>query len=348
VDADRILLLADRLGLRASHPYTGSHRWGPHISISCPLAPANHGDPNDYNTSCSISIDEHSPSLARCFSFNCRFRGTLLTLLKQASVLRGKPPLYEEIIKEITPTETFTLEATMARSAKAHQATVEKSRRPKMPKVDPGVLPESTLDPFRNKTCRYALRRGISVDSLKLWELGYDSRQKRLIFPIRRTDGKLIGLSGRDVTGQQEPKYRNRAGLDKARYLYGENLLIGGGEIVVVEGQVDAIMTRQNLGIPTVAPLGEGFSQLHARTLSTYRPTCVLLFPDNDEAGRLAAEKFTHQLHGRMPLKLMMPPPGRDPGDLTPEEARLAHKHATLILGEIQWDQVIEWWDATG
>jgi 5S rRNA maturation endonuclease (ribonuclease M5) len=263
-------------------------------------------------------------------------------MLTQATVFRGNPEHLVAMLKEIEPTERFTLEASLARSKKRFDKQVEVMRRPRLPQKDRDVMAEARMDRYANKVPPYAVHvRGITIPTCKYWGLGSDKNRGCLVFPIRRYDGKLVGLSGRYHIKNPPTKYHNYAGLDKTRYLYGEHLLKQGEPIIICEGQIDAIITWQHLQIPTLAILGEGFSQNHARTISAFNPPHVYIFPDNDPAGHLCADKLEHGLRGRVPLKLMLPPFKMDPGDLTQEEAQAALDRAVDLAGPIKWKDVL-------
>jgi hypothetical protein len=223
--------VCDAFGLRSGSPHGGSR--GEQISIACPLAHTRHSDPTDYNLSCSVSISDDKPSLAKCFSFNCGFKGSFYRMLEEAVRIRGNPSELIEFLKKIAPTEKFTLESSLARSRQRHEEIVERNRRPVIHEKDQDVLPESRLLRFRTGVPKYAINRGLTIETCKTWHLGYDKQRKRLVFPIRRYDGKLVGLSGRDITDQAETKYHNYAGLDKSRYLFGEHMLESGQAIII-------------------------------------------------------------------------------------------------------------------
>jgi len=342
-----LLDICDAMGLKSGPSYTGSDKWGPHISISCPLALIRHNDSYDWNTSCSVSVSDDEPSLVRCWSFNCKFKGNLYSMLKLAIEARGNPENLVGLLKKIEPLEKFTLESSLARGKKLFEAKLDEMRRPTTPVFDKDILPEARLQRFRSSIPRYAISRGLTRETCNTWELGFDKENKRLIFPVRRHDGKLVGLTGRilpsaqdaaEAEGRSVSKYHNYAGLDKTKYLFGEHLLRQGEPVILVEGQIDAILTWQNLGIPAVAPLGEGFSVNHVRTISAFEPPVVYIFPDSDNPGRMAAEKFEYALHGRVPMKLMVPPEGMDPGEMTKEEMLAALAASVTILGKIKWE----------
>ena len=330
--------VCDAFGLRTGLAYSGGDRWGPHVSISCPLAQKNHGDSQDWNTSCSVSVSDSEPSLARCFSFNCGFKGSFYRALEECAVSKGSPHDLLAVLERIAPTEKFTIESSLARTRKKHEEAVDAMRRPQLRTEDLDLMAEARFTRYSRSIPRYAVQRGLTKETCRAWGLGHDKQRGCLVFPVRRHDGKLVGMTGRYYIPNPPTKYHNYAGLNKSRYLYGEHMLEMERPVIVCEGQIDAIMTWQHLQIPTVACLGEGFGVDHVRTICAHSPPVVYLFLDNDKAGRMAAEKIEHQLHGRVNVKLMLPPLGMDPGELTQEETQAALSAAVTVFGNIQWN----------
>jgi 5S rRNA maturation endonuclease (ribonuclease M5) len=247
-------------------------------------------------------------------------------------------------LAEVAKIEELTLEARVIRNKKA----IEKASSFNIVvEVDKDVRPESDWDPFRGKVPQYAITRGITLDTCKRWGLGYDKIGKRLVFPVRRRDGKLVGMQGRDVTGEAERRHHNYEGFKKEKYLLGAHLLEEGKPIVVVEGAVGAVKVYQALypEACVVAPLGEGFSKWHADTIADCNPPCVYIFTDGDAAGRSIASKIEYQLHGRVPMRLMECPvevdeKGKkmwDAGNLPEDHIKRLFKNAKPIIGQIKW-----------
>lgn len=338
MDEQTLYDVCDAFGLRTGMAYTGGDRWGPHVSISCPLAQKNHGDRQDWNTSCSVSISDSEPSLARCFSFNCGYKGSLYRALEECAESKGNPLDLLKVLEQIAPTEKFTIESSLARARKKHEEAVDAMRRPRIRNEDRDLMAEARFQRYANRVPNYAIQRGLVKETCKAWGLGHDKKRGCLVFPVRRHDGKLVGMTGRYYIPDPPTKYHNYAGLNKSRYLYGEHMLEMEQPVIVCEGQIDAIMTWQHLQIPTVACLGEGFSNDHVRTICAHSPPVVYLFLDNDQAGHMAAEKIEHQLRGRVPVKIMLPPVGMDPGELTQDEAEVALSNATTVFGDIEWN----------
>lgn len=365
MDADGIIGICEMLGIRAGHPYTPARR-GPHISIGCPLAHWNHEDPEDYNRSCSVTINPDGPSLARCHSFNCDFRGSFFQLIQSAVIKRPNPSeQLKEMLKHLNEVEDDSIEKRAERCAVKIDAKWEDLKVVTPKSLPPGwnadVLAESALEPFSGTVPRYCLQRGISLEAAKAWDLGYDTRLGRLVFPVRRFDGALIGMTGRilpeaeyeqKMAGREPTKYHNYSGLNKTLYLYGAHLWKKNLPVVIVEGPIDCIRTWMALkDIANVgATLGQGFSESHRRIIKAVWPPGVYIFGDADSAGRRMAEKVQHRLNGAVPMFLMLCPMRtevdtagvehvleQDPGELEDPQIVEAFHTASPILDRIDW-----------
>ncbi len=124
----------------------------------------------------------------------------------------------------------------------------------------------------------------------------YDRFRGRLMFPICDEQGRVIGFSGRVLSGDEKvAKYVNSPetpiftkskvffGLDKSK-----RAILEAGYAIVCEGQLDLI-TCYTAGVQNVvAPQGTAFTDQHARILKRYAETIVLCF-DSDTAGQNAA-----------------------------------------------------------
>ena len=187
----------------------------------------------------------------------------------------------------------------------------------------------------------YLARRGVSPDAVKLFRLGcapdlwddtvnwakskghqlalvekaglilrkegsdnyYDRFRGRLIFPICDEQARVIGFSGRVLTGDEKTaKYVNSPetpiftkskvffGLDKSK-----RALLDAGYAVVCEGQLDLIACFMAGVQNVVAPQGTALTADHARILKRYVEEVVLCF-DPDEAGQEAAVRALDSL----------------------------------------------------
>jgi len=369
MDVLGIVDVCEALGLKYNRPRETVR--GPQISISCPLAPWTHTDPADKNAGCSVSINDEGPSVVLCFGGSCGFSGSFYELILRAVNKRvPPPPELLEVVKRIAEAERIDLEGIFHRASSVIDGMDNNLGVPIPGQVVTGItmrilsfgrdaerdiLEEVTLDQFDNSVPQYVLDRGIKQETAKKWGLRYDRRLYRVVFPVRRMDGQLIGMTGRivpshdkpDANGNEPTKYHNYTGLNKVRYLYGANFFKTGQPIVVCEGPFDVLKTDQALAgrAAVCASLGHGFSNNHRLTIATAQPSRVLVFTDDDLAGRVSAEKIVAQLDATAPVFLMTAKGGKDPGAMTDQAILEAFERAKPLLTksvEIDWVKVDE------
>jgi len=120
----------------------------------------------------------------------------------------------------------------------------------------------------------------------------FDRFQSRIIFPLRDEKGRLVGFTGRIFPENfPGPKYLNSPEtliFKKAEFLYGlyfakEHILVQ-KKIILVEGQMDFLLSWQNNLKNVVAVSGSALTENHLRKLKKYSSNLVLAF-DNDQAG---------------------------------------------------------------
>jgi len=298
---------------------------------NCPLAPLRHKDPYDHNMGCSVKIDPDGPSVVRCFSGSCGFKGSWAKMLELA--LDGTE--HKELLESVQKTEAVTLESLLDKSKK-------KSLKKKIIKSK-DIIPESRWDDFKHPLPSYASERGIKPETAERWSLGHDVKLKRLVFPIRDKDKNLVGMQGRDITNQAERRHHNYDNFNRQLYLLGEHLLEPNKPIVIVEGATGVVKTDQAL-YPmacSVAVLGEGFSKEHADTICSFNPPYVYIFMDGDGPGRTMTKKIHRMLQGRVSIKLIECPidlledgSKKDPGNLPAEDIVRLFNSAKYVLGK--------------
>ena len=123
----------------------------------------------------------------------------------------------------------------------------------------------------------------------------YDFFRNRIMFPIKNEKGQVIGFSGRIIEDSEEAKYINSPNsevYDKGKSFYNLDLAIESikknREAVLVEGVLDVIGLYRKGVRPVIAPLGTGFTEIHARLLKKYCDKVYLMF-DSDQAGKKSA-----------------------------------------------------------
>jgi DNA primase len=205
----------------------------------------------------------------------------------------------------------------------------------------------------------YLQKRGVSADAIKLFRIGaapemwddtvnwaksknydldlvekagliirkeetgnyYDRFRGRLMFPICDEQGRVVGFSGRVLSGDEKTaKYVNSPetpiftkskiffGLDKSK-----RAILDAGCAIICEGQLDLIACFTNGVQNIVAPQGTAFTDQHARIIKRYANEVVLCF-DSDNAGQNATvHALDHLLAAELAVRVAVVPAPHDP-----------------------------------
>jgi DNA primase len=149
----------------------------------------------------------------------------------------------------------------------------------------------------------------------------YDRFRGRLMFPICDEQGRVIGFSGRILSGDEKTaKYVNSPEtpiFTKSRVFFGldksKRAILDAGFAVVCEGQLDLIACFMGGVQNIVAPQGTAFTEQHARIIKRYVDEVVLCF-DSDEAGQNAAVRsLDHLLASGLAVRVAVVPAPHDP-----------------------------------
>ncbi|MBO5909130.1 MAG: DNA primase [Clostridia bacterium] len=149
----------------------------------------------------------------------------------------------------------------------------------------------------------------------------FDRFRDRSMFPIINIRGNVIGFSGRRRTEDKTvAKYVNTGDTpvyNKSQNLFALNLAKShcAEQIILVEGNFDAVALHQAGFKNTVAPLGTAFTREQAQILSRYTKEVILCF-DSDLAGEAAVEKaFATLKDTGLSVKVLKIPAGKDPDE---------------------------------
>lgn len=146
---------------------------------------------------------------------------------------------------------------------------------------------------------RVLLELGLAQDRNGVYRDFFNSR---IIIPICDHSGRVIGFGGRVINDSSAPKYLNSVEsiLFKKRSIVfnlhhaKKQLTHGSGEVIVVEGYMDAIMLQQH-GFCGVATLGTAVTEQQISAILGISKAPVICL-DNDIAGKRAIIKIVGML----------------------------------------------------
>lgn len=185
---------------------------------------------------------------------------------------------------------------------------------PRMPGIFRKVMHEKNVKDELMKGCGL-----IAVnDAGKIRDFFYD----RIMFPIYHPSGSVIGFSARKYKEETfGGKYVNTPEtplFKKSRVLFGLNhcrrRIVKERQVIIVEGQIDALRLIHEGFNFSVAAQGTAFGQEHADELVNMGVNIVYLALDSDDAGREAAAKVGDLFQKRgIEVKIVPLPAGADP-----------------------------------
>ena len=170
----------------------------------------------------------------------------------------------------------------------------------------------------------------------------YDVFRDRIIFPLANSNGEIIAFSGRALAKDTEPKYLNSPDtilFTKSEVLYGldkaKDQIRKKDYAVLVEGQMDLVLSHQAGVDNTVASSGTAFTQAHLERLKRFSSRIIFAF-DGDTAGERAVEKATTLAFWLgLEVKVAKLPRGKDPADMareSPESWKSVLKESKLAM----------------
>ena len=181
----------------------------------------------------------------------------------------------------------------------------------------------------------------------------YDRFRGRLIFPIWDRRGRVVAFGGRAL-GDGQPKYLNSPETPlfaKGSLLYGQHLAAPAarkaGQVIAVEGYMDAIALHQAGIAQAVAPLGTALTEQQLEGLWRLADDPVLCF-DGDEAGKRAAgravERALPKLSAKRSLRFATLPAGQDPDTMVRDRGARAMAEivdAAIPLSDQLWTMAV-------
>jgi len=207
-------------------------------------------------------------------------------------------------------------------------------------------FPQETLDRLHadlagNKNARdYLESRGISIESMKHFQLGYSTAMNMVVTPVHSPDSIPIGIVGRSIEGKT---FKNSTSLPKSKTLFNIHRAKKIGEqVIVCESNFDAIRIHQ-AGFPNVVATLGGFLSNEQQSLLNRYFNKIIIMTDADEAGRELGRSISSKLRNKdiswasFSYKEIYPNKAKDAGDLTEQEIKTCIKNSVSDIEYRSW-----------
>lgn len=159
----------------------------------------------------------------------------------------------------------------------------------------------------------------------------YDRFRGRITIPLRDSNGRIVGFTARaiakDFVGGKYINTPQTELYDKSSVVFAlseaKQAIKEAGNVVVVEGNMDAISSHQAGVKNVVAVSGTAFTEAQISQLKRFTSTLIFSF-DADAAGMLAARRGVElALRAGMNVKVLTLPYGKDPDECIRKDVEL-------------------------
>ena len=265
------------------------------------------------------------------------FRGALKMLAEKAGVTLDFEPREEGNEKEV-------LYSLMDRSMKLYEGELDRNPKAKEYLLNRGITENTIKDwhigysPDDWHFTEMSLKKEFNIldiekaGLIKKGDKGYYDRFRgRIMFPLFDTTGRIVAFSGRAFAQPDDTaKYLNSPEtpiFSKSAVLYGLHKAKGGVRekdySILVEGQVDLLMSHQAGFSNTVATSGTALTEQHLNILKRFSNRIMVAY-DADGAGWRASKRAWEMgLSLGMEIKIAEIPEGFDPADLILKDKNL-------------------------
>jgi len=196
--------------------------------------------------------------------------------------------------------------------------------------------------------------RGITLDTIKQFKLGFQSTNNRITIPVFDTGGKCRNIRYYAMTGKVKPQNKmlnHTGGSDEFNYgrmrLYPVSALKN-KKVILCEGEMDAVLLTQS-GFHAVTVTSGAGSFRKEWSHKYFRDKQVIICFDIDTAGKVGTQKVARQLNG-LPewikiidlSKEIKEPPNADVTDYFLRHGHTRDDFKILVNDAAQWFEAPE------
>lgn len=284
---------------------------------------------NDFLCLCPFHGNRHTPSfsvshqkgLYLCFNPSCGVSGNIV-----------------ELVKNITKRNDFEAMRFIMSTKQESIGNFEDELSEVLDEqADFDEFPQDTLDKLHlqllnsSRAQDYFNGRGINLESMKHFKLGFSENQDMVTVPVHSPDGLPVGLVGRSIEGKS---FKNSIKLPRNKTMFNiHRAKRSSPTVIVVESSFDAIKVH-SAGYPNVvATLGGSMSKINIQNLNK-NFVKIIIMTDADQAGRDLGNTITTYLKNKEILwahysnDILYPHGAKDVGDMTEKEINVCIENA--------------------
>jgi len=294
---------------------------------------------NDFLCYCPFHSNRHTSSFSVsrekgafiCFNPSCGEAGTLQELVKRVMHKNDFEAMRFISTKEAESLENFD---SLLEEAMNEKPIFEEFSQETLNKLHNGLINS-------DKAKLYFKSRGIEMQAVTDFYLGYSENMDMVTVPVHSPDGMPIGIVGRSVEGKS---FKNSTNLPKSKTLFNIHRAKKiGSHVIVVESSFDAIRVHQ-AGFPNVVATLGGFLSTEQQNLLNRHFNKITIMTDADQAGRELGRsivnklKFKDLLWASFEYGKIYPHDAKDAGDMTDEEIKTCIKNSVSDIEYRSWN----------
>lgn len=266
------------------------------IQVCCPI----HKDGRERKPSCGINLNaSNGTSVGTVHCFTCGYVANFKEFVSDCFGYNdkgeyGKRWILENFVSmEVEKRKGFSLNLSRTKPKQV-------------------FVTEKELDTYRY-IHPYMYKRKLTDEIIEKFDVGYDSENQCVTFPVWDEKGRCVFVARRSVN----TKFFNYP-RDVSKPIYGLNFISSDiTQVVVCESIINAL-TCWTWGIPAIALIGTGSFEQYP-ILQNCHIRKFLLALDPDEAGDKGRQRFRNNVKCKMIVDLQIPE-GKDVNDLTEDE----------------------------
>lgn len=284
-----------------------------HRNLTYPLALEHVAKVSGISVEYDESIDRKD-FLAKVSQDRARSQGIITSLETAYQIYERQTPYRTDLSAPDTRIDVYL-------DRKYQRSTLDAFRIAAAP--DSNILSDTITDVDIRSHLRTVAWIRASAHSTENAQYYYDMFRARLLFPILDIKGRIIAISGRDITGKSDSKYINSTDSDvfsKSEVLYGLyqafRPIRDKGFAYIVEGNTDVLALHDHGICNVVAPLGTSLTSQQASVLARHTDRVIIAY-DHDALSKDVIQRATELLIEQgMFVEVLELPEGQDPDSL--------------------------------